>query len=120
MINNPATLVRSAQLEWKPLDEPGITGVYVKVLRFDERNQRAPTILLKFDPGATYPAHDHPGGEEAFVLEGDINFGKHHLTTGDYLYTPPEGKHAVWTKTGCVLLLSVPEEVVILKGPVAV
>jgi hypothetical protein len=54
------------------------------------------------------------------VLEGDINFGKHHLTTGDYLYTPPEGKHAVWTKTGCVLLLSVPEEVVILKGPVAV
>src|SRR5215471_636996 len=83
-------LVRSLSIEWKPLAEPGVTGVFVKVLRFDKETGRAPTILLKFDPGATYPAHNHPGGEEVFVIEGDISLGKDDLNVGDYLFTPPE------------------------------
>lgn len=111
-----ATMVRSQQLEWQPLNEPGVSGVYVKVLRFDEQTRRAPTILLKFDAGATYPAHNHPGGEEVFVLEGDIKLGKDHLYAGDYLYTPPDGKHAVWSQTGCIVLLNVPQEVEIIKA----
>ena len=109
-------LVRSDQIEWQPLTEPGVTGVFVKVLRFDKATRRAPTILLKFDAGATYPAHDHPGGEEIFVIKGDLKLGKDHLYAGDYLYTPPNGKHAVRSENGCVVLVSVPEEVVILKG----
>jgi quercetin dioxygenase-like cupin family protein len=108
-------LVRSDQIEWKTLPEPGVEGVFVKVLRFDRETRRAPTILLKFAAGATYPAHDHPGGEEIFVLEGDLKLGKDHLFAGDYLYTPPHGKHAVRSEKGCVVLVSVPEEVVILK-----
>jgi quercetin dioxygenase-like cupin family protein len=110
-----AQLLRSGKCDWKPLDEPDVSGIAVKVLRFDNVNQRAPTILLKFDSGASYPAHDHPGGEEVFVLEGEVTFGKHHLEAGDYLYTPPGEKHAVWSRNGCVILLSIPEEVIILK-----
>jgi quercetin dioxygenase-like cupin family protein len=112
---NKAQLIRSGLCDWKPLDEPDVSGIAVKVLRFDNVNQRAPTILLKFDPGASYPAHDHPAGEEVFVLEGEVTFGKHHLEAGDYLYTPPGEKHGVWSRNGCVILLSVPEEVIILK-----
>lgn len=29
-------LVRSDEIEWQPLPEPGVTGVFVKVLQFDE------------------------------------------------------------------------------------
>jgi quercetin dioxygenase-like cupin family protein len=108
-------LVRSSQIEWQRLDEPGVTGVFVKVLRFDEAAGRAPTILLRFEAGATYPAHNHPGGEEIFVLEGDIKLGRDHLRAGDYLYTAPDNKHAVWSEGGCVVLVSVPEAVEILK-----
>lgn len=108
-------LVRSQQREWKPLSEPGVSGVFVKVLRFDKPTCRAPTILLKFEAGATYPAHNHPGGEEIFVLEGDIKLGKDHLYAGDYLYTPPNGKHAVWSEGGCVVLVNVPQAVEVLK-----
>jgi anti-sigma factor ChrR (cupin superfamily) len=108
-------LVRSEQIEWQPLAEPGVSGVFVKVLRFDKETRRAPTILLKFEAGATYPAHDHPGGEEVFVIEGDLKLGKDHLYAGDYLYTSPNGKHAVQSEKGCVVLVNVPEEVVILK-----
>jgi anti-sigma factor ChrR (cupin superfamily) len=109
-------LVRSRQVEWRPLAEPGSSGVHVKTLRFDRDAGRAPTILLRFEPGATYPAHNHPGGEEIFVLEGDIKVGKDHLHAGDYLYTAPNKAHAVWSKKGCVVLVNVPQQVEILKG----
>lgn len=113
----PNQLVRAGEIPWKPLDEPGVTGVFVKVLRFDEAAGRAPTILLKFEPGASYPGHSHPGGEEIFVLEGDIRLGKDRLQAGDYLYTAPNNTHAVYSESGCVVLVTVPEEVERLRKP---
>lgn len=109
-------LVRSNAVEWQRLAEPGISGVWVKVLRFDEAAGRAPTILLKFAAGSRYPAHNHPGGEEIFVLEGDITLGPDHLEAGDYLYTAPNNVHAVHSKSGCVVLVNVPQEVEVLRG----
>lgn len=111
---NGNQLVRSNEVEWKPLGEPGVEGVYVKLLLFDEQTHRAPTILLKFDPGATYPLHNHPGGEEVFVLEGDVRLGKDELKAGDYLYTAVNNKHRASTQNGCVLLVKVPQQVEII------
>lgn len=108
-------LVRTREAEWKPLDEPGITGIAIKVLRFDPGTGRAPAFLLKLDPGARYPAHNHPEGEETYVLEGEVHFGPDRLGPGDYLYTAPGNAHAVWTTSGCTLLFNVPAEVEILK-----
>ena len=119
MENDVALLItRSTQVEWKPLAEEGVKtdGIYVKVLRYDEQTRRAPVILLKFEPGAVYPLHNHPGGEEAFVLEGEVRFGKDDLKAGDYLYTPPNARHAVFSRNGCVVLLSIPLEVEIIRG----
>ncbi len=109
--------VKSNTMYWKPLVEEGINtnGIFVKILRYDEVAKRPPVFLLKFESGAKYPAHNHPAGEEVFVLEGEVKFGNKNLSAGDYLYTPPNGKHAVWSKTGCVMLLIVPEEVEVLK-----
>ncbi|MDM7914131.1 MAG: cupin domain-containing protein [Candidatus Eisenbacteria bacterium] len=104
-------LVRSDDVPWRPLDEPGVQGVFVKVLRRDPVARRARTILLKFEAGTTYPAHNHPSGEEVYVLQGDITLGKDRLRAGDFLYTAPDGKHAVHTEGGCVILVVVPEEV---------
>ena len=111
-------VVRSQQIEWRPLVEPGVKtdGILVKVLRFDPRAQRAPSILLKFAPGASYPRHNHPSGEELYVVEGDVDIAGLELSAGDYLYTPPNGRHAVSTKEGCVLLFIVPDEVQILPS----
>jgi quercetin dioxygenase-like cupin family protein len=89
--------------------------LHVKVLRFDKPSGRAPTILLKLDAGATYPSHVHPGGEEIFVLEGDIRLGKDHLFAGDYLYTAPNNVHAVRSEGGCVVLVSVPQAVQLVQ-----
>lgn len=109
-------LVRSNQSEWKPLMEEGVNtkGISVKVLRFDKATQRPPSFLLKFDAGASYPNHNHPAGEEIFVLEGEVRIGTDQLNVGDYLYTAPGATHAAFSKTGCVLLFVVPEEVELL------
>jgi quercetin dioxygenase-like cupin family protein len=64
--------------------------------------------------GGTY--HDHPAGEELFVLSSRCVIEGATLAEGDYLYTPPGSKHSVRTDTGCTLLFSVPEEVVIVSG----
>ncbi len=118
-MNNQITnyITKSSQTEWAPLIEEGVdtNGVFVKVLRYDEKNKRAPTILLKFEAGSSYPCHNHPDGEELFVMEGDATLESTTLSAGDYLYTPPNFKHSVTSKNGCVLLFMIPEEVEILK-----
>src|SRR5689334_4412019 len=114
--NNQNQLVRSSEIEWMPLNEDGISGIYVKSLMFDVETKRSPTILLKFDAGATYPLHSHPGGEEVLVLEGDIKLGKDELKTGDYLFTAVNNKHRVSTKNGCVILLKAPQQVEIIES----
>lgn len=113
--DNGNQLVRSGEVEWQPLGEENVSGVYVKSLMFDDAARRSSTILLKFDAGATYPLHDHPGGEEIFVLAGDIKLGKDELFAGDYLFTAVGNKHRVSTKNGCVVLLKAPQEVEIIK-----
>ncbi len=110
-------VTKTNDLEWKPLVEQGVKtdGIFVKILRFDDEEQRPPSFLLRFDAGASYPNHNHPGGEEVFVLEGSVRFGKIQLEKGDYLYTPPNETHSVFSKTGCTMLFVVPAEVEILK-----
>lgn len=108
-------LVRSNEVEWKPLGEENSEGIFIKSLLYDEETKRSPTILLKFEAGAVYPLHNHPGGEEIFVLEGDIKLGKDELKAGDYLFTAVNNKHRVSTKNGCVILLKAPQQVEIIE-----
>src|SRR4030095_2367337 len=110
-------IVRNDQKEWQPLIENGIRyeGISVISLHYDEDKKRSTTILLKFEPGAQYPYHNHPAGEELYVLEGEVILENVTLRRGDYLYTPPNFKHSVTTKTGCTMLFIIPEEVEILK-----
>lgn len=106
-------LVHSNQTDWKPLIEEGVKtdGIYIKVLRFDVATQRPPTFLLKFEAGSSYPNHNHPAGEEVFVLKGEVCFGPDQLNAGDYLYTAPGATHSAFSRTGCIMLFLVPEEV---------
>ena len=109
-------VVNSSRLGWKPLVEEGreYPGVFVKSLRTDPTTGRSPSILLKFEAGASYPYHNHPAGEELFVLEGNCTVNEASLDAGDYLYTPADGKHSVRSESGCQLFLSIPQEVEIL------
>jgi quercetin dioxygenase-like cupin family protein len=103
----PDTLVRTLDTDWTPLRVPGVS---VKVLRRDAATG-ASAALVRFEAGARFPAHNHPAGEEVFVLEGDFEVGPHRLVGGDYLYTPPGGRHAAASERGCVVLVTLPKPV---------
>jgi quercetin dioxygenase-like cupin family protein len=109
-------IVHTNELDWQPLIEKGVhyQGISIIPLRYDEAKQRSTTILLKFEPGAIYPYHNHPGGEEFFVLSGEAILENVTFTEGDYLFTPANFKHSVSSKKGCTILFVVPEEVEIL------
>lgn len=107
---NLLAVVRTQDAPWDPM----APGVSMKTLRSDQASGAA-TLLVKLDAGASFPEHNHPGGEEVFVLEGDIQLDQHRLGTGDYLYTPPGEKHAVWSQKGCTVFVVVPKPIEILN-----
>ena len=107
---NSTIVVRSGHEGWRALN---VSGVSVKPLRRDAETGGS-TAMVRLEPGARFPAHNHPAGEEVFVLEGDVRIGPHRLKAGDYLYTPPNGKHAASSEGGCVFLVTLPRPVEIL------
>jgi quercetin dioxygenase-like cupin family protein len=104
-------VVRGDESAWKAIKVPGVS---VRVLRADKATGES-TTLIRFDPGTRFPAHNHPAGEEVYVVEGDLQIGGERLRAGDYLYTPPDGKHAAASEGGCVFLVTLPRPVEILK-----
>ena len=109
--NLPAAL-RSDELGWRPLPTPGAS---VKVLRRDPETGGS-TALVRFEAGTRFPVHNHPAGEEIFVVEGDLHVGREYLKAGDYLYTPPDVKHAASSEGGCVFLVTLPKPVELLES----
>ena len=66
------------------------------------------TAFLRFEAGGYSGRHEHPGGEELFVIRGRLKVGELELQEGDYLYTPPGESHDVSALSDAVALLSVP------------
>jgi quercetin dioxygenase-like cupin family protein len=102
-------LTRAAEGEWRSID----SGVSMRLLRSDQKSG-ASAILLKFEASSTFPIHNHPGGEEVYVLEGDVQLGADLLNAGDYLYTPPGGKHPASSRNGCLMLVITPKGIEVL------
>ena len=63
------------------------------------------TSLVRYEPGATFPAHDHPHGEEIFVLAGTFSDEHGDWPAGTYLLNPEGFRHAPFSRDGCVLFV---------------
>lgn len=92
---------RSAQGQWLPV----VTGVSVKILRQDPGTRNV-TYLLRMQPGATLPAHEHSQDEECLVIEGELWMGDHVVRAGDWHVARAGSTHLDFrTKTGCTVLI---------------
>lgn len=63
------------------------------------------TSIVRYDPGARFPSHDHPGGEEILVIEGEFCDERGCFKAGSYQLNPPGFRHAPFTPTGCTLFV---------------
>lgn len=98
-------------MEWTELAYA--PGVRAKVLHTDPATgDRA--ALIELDEGASYPLHDHPGGEHAFILEGAIKVGGQILKAGEYMHTPQGAPHAVLAKTRCRFFVVTPKGITLM------
>lgn len=86
-------------LDWQPRNDKGI---WQKPL-YRQGGFREWTMLLKLDPGAEGPRHDHPNGEEVFVIDGEFSdeFGTY--PAGTWTRSPPGSSHKVTSEKGAIL-----------------
>jgi len=99
-------VARAGDGGWTPFAAPGIER---KTLAHDPVSGSR-TFLLRLQPGAVLPAHDHGHCEHCYVLEGEVFDDDHGLSAGDYELRLPGSKHPpVRTNTGATVLIIVAE-----------
>lgn len=63
------------------------------------------TSLVRYQPGAKFPRHGHPGGEEILVLDGTFSDQSGDWGVGYYLLNPEGFEHAPFSKDGCLIFV---------------
>jgi redox-sensitive bicupin YhaK (pirin superfamily) len=63
------------------------------------------TSIVRYAPGAGFPNHAHPGGEEILVLSGTFSEGDAHHGPGMYLRNPPGSRHQPASAEGALLFV---------------
>jgi anti-sigma factor ChrR (cupin superfamily) len=65
----------------------------------------ASAALLRYEPGARVPRHEHLGFEHILVLDGAQSDEGGHYPAGTFAINAPGTAHQVWSEEGCVALL---------------
>ncbi len=98
--------VRDNEGEWAEV----VKGVRVKQL-YEDPSRKYSTVLVKMDPGATFPDHVHAEAEECYIIEGELSMGGMTFGKGDYIRADAHSVHeSISTKTGCFLLIQASQE----------
>ncbi|MCI0547900.1 MAG: cupin domain-containing protein, partial [Candidatus Rokubacteria bacterium] len=63
------------------------------------------TSVVRYEAGSTFPAHDHPEGEEILVLEGVFSDEHGDWAAGSYLLNPEGVRHAPFSREGCLIFV---------------
>ena len=98
-------VVHANEMEWEPIRYPGCK---VKTLMVDPKLGLL-TVLLKMEPGASLPDHEHALMEQTYVIEGrlvDCEGPEKGLEVGpgEFVYRPPGSRHAAYTPEGGLML----------------
>ena len=98
-------VVRPANMEWQKTRFPGCE---VKTLLFDAGTGLV-TALMRFEPGAVLPDHEHVKIEQTYVLEGrlvDQEGPDAGLTVGpgEFVWRPAGSRHVAYAPEGGLML----------------
>ena len=92
---------------WKQLP---VRGAWIKLLSL-EKDRGYAVLLGKLEPGVRYPAHQHLGSEQLFIITGDLHIGERNLGPGDFHHADAGTSHGVnYSEQGCTLLAVLPIE----------
>ena len=97
--------IAAADATWRPVFD----GVDLKPLNMKEGRG---SFLLRFKAGSVCPMHNHPGGEEIYVVSGKGMLNQMQIAAGDFIHTPPGESHALHAETDVLIHVITPEPVV--------
>ncbi len=95
-------VLHTALMDWVPSPR---AGVWRKPLAREEAERGHATSIVRYDPGASFSGHNHPGGEEILVLDGIFSDETGDFSAGTYFRNPLGFVHAPFSKEGCTILV---------------
>ena len=89
-------------MDWQPSP---IDGIWRKPLARESKEKGHATSLVRYEKGTKFLSHNHPGGEEIFVLEGTFSDETGDYSSGTYIRNPEGFSHAPFSKDGCTIFV---------------
>lgn len=80
-------------------------GVWRKPLAREDAESGHATSVVRYDAGASFKGHNHPGGEEILVLSGTFSDATGDFPAGTYFRNPMGFVHAPFSAAGCEILV---------------
>ena len=96
-------VVDTRSAAWHASDTPGREVLTL----YDEPGHPEKMRLVRLHPGTRTPAHDHPGGEEVYVMSGRLADADGSYPEGTWLRFPHGSRHQPWSDEGCTLYVKV-------------
>ena len=96
-------VMHTSTLEWQASPSGTVWRKRLHLVGSAEAGQV--TSLVRYEPHSSFPAHDHPEGEEILVLEGTFSDEHGDWPAGTYLLNPEGFRHAPFSKEGCLLFV---------------
>lgn len=95
-------IVAPDQYVWVASPQSGVERVMLD--RLGGEKARA-TSIVRYAPDSHFPHHQHPGGEEIFVLSGTFSKDGADYPAGWYLRNPPGSSHRPFTDDGAIIFV---------------
>jgi anti-sigma factor ChrR (cupin superfamily) len=93
----------TTRMEWAPSPSGSVWRKRVYLVGPAESGQV--TSVVRYEPDSSFPAHDHPDGEEILVLEGVFSDEHGDWPAGTLLLNPEGFRHAPYSRSGCILFV---------------
>jgi anti-sigma factor ChrR (cupin superfamily) len=90
-------------MEWTPSPSRTVWRKRLHMVGGAESGQV--TSVVRYEPGSSFPVHDHPEGEEILVLEGTFSDEHGDWPAGTHLLNPEGFRHAPFSREGCLLFV---------------
>ena len=95
-----STYVKPEAIAWEATQFPGIA---IKVL-YEDKPKGEMTCMLKWEPGATIPMHQHPEIEQSYVISGSFYDHDGICRAGEFVWRRVGSFHETHSDEGCVIL----------------
>lgn len=80
-------------------------GVWRKRLAREDAERGHATSVVRYDAGASFKPHNHPGGEEILVLQGTFSDETGDFGAGTYFRNPVGFLHGPFSREGCLIFV---------------